>query len=176
MQVISKIGHHVPYSSILNPIGHRYMDPKNYMHTKLYKHAKYNKLIWVNFFGRVWLCFECILVFTYPPPLPFLLVILFLFCALPQDLIQVVNDPNLQSFFYEAVYNVVSTIDYSKESMDVGIIETVPPKKIFHLSPSPSFAQRGYPWVQLWLGLPFLVWWLGYCALHLCKYCCNFPS
>ena len=52
--------------------------------------------------------------------------------------IDVVSESNLGSFFYETVYNAASTIDYSKEPLDVGIVDSPPPKQIFRQSPVPS--------------------------------------
>ena len=51
------------------------MKPKDYMYIELYNLAKYNNLVWDNFFSCVWLCFGCVLVIIYPPP-PSVLVFL----------------------------------------------------------------------------------------------------
>lgn len=45
LQVLVGSGLPVPQFLSSNPIGNRYMDPKNYMHRELYAHAKCNKLI-----------------------------------------------------------------------------------------------------------------------------------
>lgn len=52
--------------------------------------------------------------------------------------IQAASESNLESFFYEAVYDAASTIDYSKEPIDAGVVDSPPPKQIFRHSPSPS--------------------------------------
>ena len=74
----------------------------------------------------------------YLPPLPLGFV---LFPFLRQRLepsIEIVSDSNLGSFFYETVYDAASTIDYSKEPLDAGVVDSPPPKQIFRQSPSPS--------------------------------------
>ena len=50
--------------------------------------------------------------------------------------IEIVSDSNLGSFFYETVYDAASTIDYSKEPLDAGVVDSPPPKQIFRQSPS----------------------------------------
>jgi hypothetical protein len=52
--------------------------------------------------------------------------------------IDVVSESNLESFIYETVYDAASTIDYSKEPLDAGVVDSPPPKQIFRQSPSPS--------------------------------------
>ena len=52
--------------------------------------------------------------------------------------IEIDSDTNLGSFFYETVYDAASTIDYSKEPIDAGVVDSPPPKQIFRHSPSPS--------------------------------------
>ena len=74
----------------------------------------------------------------YLPPLPLGFV---LFPFLRQRLepsIEIVSDSNLGSFFYETVYDAASTIDYSKEPLDAGVVDSPPPKQTFRQSPSPS--------------------------------------
>lgn len=48
-----------------------------------------------------------------------------------EDLIQAVCDFNLQSFFYDALYDAASMINYSKEPLDAIIVDNPPPKPIF---------------------------------------------
>jgi hypothetical protein len=87
------------------------------------------------------ICFTCILIFTRsisPSSLGFCFVPI-----LPPALgalyyIAVVSESDLESFFYETVYDVASTIDYSKEPIDAGVVDSPPPKQIFRQSPSPS--------------------------------------
>ena len=52
--------------------------------------------------------------------------------------IDVPDNSNLGSFVYETVYDAASTIDYSKDPIDAGIVDSPPPKKIYRQSPSPS--------------------------------------
>ena len=52
--------------------------------------------------------------------------------------IDIVSDSNLGSFIYETVYDAASTIDYSKDPIDAGVVDSPPPKKIYRHSPSPS--------------------------------------
>ena len=42
------------------------------------------------------------------------------------------------SFIYETVYDAASTIDYSKDPIDAGVVDSPPAKKVFRHSPSPS--------------------------------------
>ena len=43
-----------------------------------------------------------------------------------------------EASFMRPFYNAVSTIDYSKDPIDVGVVDSPPPKKIYWHSPSPS--------------------------------------
>jgi hypothetical protein len=52
--------------------------------------------------------------------------------------IDIVSESELGSFFYETVYDAASTIDYSKEPIDAGVVDSPPPKQIFRRSASPS--------------------------------------
>ena len=84
--------------------------------------------------------FICIFIFTCSISLP--LPLGFVFSPFwRQNLepsIDVVSESDLGSFFYETVYDAASTIDYSKEPIDAGVVDSPPPKKIFRPSPSPS--------------------------------------
>lgn len=42
---------------------------------------------------------------------------------------EVVGDLNLGSFFYETIYDAASIIDYSKEPLNAGIVDSPPPKQ-----------------------------------------------
>lgn len=63
----------------------------------------------------MWICvYECIWfshIFLSPS---FLCFHFFLVHQLFENLVQAINDSNLQCFFFEITYNVVSMIDYSK--------------------------------------------------------------
>src|SRR5450631_2415325 len=72
-----------------------------------------------------------------PPPSLGFCVFLFWHQRLEPS-IEVVSESNLGSFFYETVYDAASTIDYSKEPLDAGVVDSPPPKQIFRQSPSPS--------------------------------------
>ena len=50
----------------------------------------------------------------------------------------IANDSNMGSFIYETVYDAASTIDYSKDPIDAGVVDSPPAKKVFRHSPSPS--------------------------------------
>ena len=98
----------------------------------------------INSFERVhgvpfvYICLKCISIFTcsLSPSLGFCLFLFWHQCLEPS--LEVVNDSNLGSFFYETVYDAVSAIDYSKEPLDVGVINSPPSKQIFQQSPSVS--------------------------------------
>ena len=65
----------------------------------------------------------------------------FCFCRVHQllaDSVQGASDSNLESLQYEVVYDAASTIDYSKEPIDAGVVDSPPPKKLIRPSPSPS--------------------------------------
>ena len=72
------------------------------------------------------------------------------------DLIQDVSDSNLQSFFYEAAYGVVSKIINSKEALEAGVVDSFTPKQILcpHIPPTTQGCQAC---TQLWPGLPLMV-------------------
>src|ERR1700738_3997644 len=72
-----------------------------------------------------------------PPPFPWVLSVFFWHQRLEPSL-EVVSESNLGSFFYETVYDAASTIDYSKEPLDAGVVDSPPPKQIFRQSLSPS--------------------------------------
>lgn len=77
---------------------------------------------------------------------PFWLSFCYLLFLVPQLLdasLQAVSDSNPESVFYEAVYDAASTIDYSREPIDAGVVDSPPPKKIFRPSPSPSPLKGG---------------------------------
>jgi hypothetical protein len=73
-----------------------------------------------------------------PPPFPWVLFGSFVWHQRLEPSIDIVSESNLGSFFYETVYDAASTIDYSKEPLDAGVVDSPPPKQIFRQSPSPS--------------------------------------
>ena len=88
----------------------------------------------------VYICLQCKWIFTCslsPVPLGFVC-----FCFVChqhlEPSIDTVNESNMGSFFNETVYDAASTIDYSKEPLDAGVIDSPPPKQIFRQSPSSS--------------------------------------
>jgi hypothetical protein len=63
-------------------------------------------------------------------PLPLGFVCLFLFWHQRlEPSIDVVSESNLESFFYETVYDATSTIDYLKEPLDAGVVDRPRPSK-----------------------------------------------
>ena len=72
-----------------------------------------------------------------PPPFFGFCLFLFWHQRLEPSL-EVISESNLGSFFYETVYDAASTIDYSKEPIDAGVVDSPPPKQIFRRSASPS--------------------------------------
>ena len=100
------------------------MNPIDYMYRKLHAHANIVKKLRQFFWPCVtvvWMYFE-----FHIPPSPIIPVFWFLSVhQLFKDLLQAVNKSNLQSLFC----NVVSTVDYSKESLNVGIMDSPCPSK-----------------------------------------------
>jgi hypothetical protein len=74
----------------------------------------------------------------YPLPLPLGFVVLSFLHQFLEPSIDIPDDSNLGSFVYETVYDAASTIDYSKDPIDAGVVDSPPPKKIYRHSPSPS--------------------------------------
>lgn len=75
---------------------------------------------------------------TLSLPFPLGCVLSQFWCQPLEPSIDVVSESELGSFIYETVYDAASTIDYSKEPLDAGVVDSPPPKKIFRQSPSPS--------------------------------------
>ena len=57
--------------------------------------------------------------------------------------VQTISDSNLQSLFYNVIYDAASTINYSKEPMDIGVVES-PYATNLRLLPSPLPLKRGH--------------------------------
>lgn len=111
-----------------NPIGNRYMDLKDYMYKKLYNHTKYNKFIW-NLSLAVYNCALNIYWFSHIPP-PLLPAFWFLYC--PPTLRRI--GPCCQWFqlakpLLQSGLQCGSMINYSKEPLDVRIVNNPRPNK-----------------------------------------------
>ena len=78
----------------------------------------------------------------YSLPLPLGFVMLSFLHQFLEPLFDIASDSNLGSFICETVYDAASTIDYSKDPIDAGVVGSPPPKKIFRHSPSPSLLKR----------------------------------
>ena len=74
-------------------------------------------------------------------PFPLGFVLLSFLQQFLEPSIDIAGDSNLGSFIYEAIYDAASTIDYSKDPINAGVVDGPPPKKIYRHSPSPSLAQ-----------------------------------
>ena len=96
---------------------------------------------------------QCILFSHAPSPLP-LGFVCFLFVRHHhlEPSLEVVSDSNLESFFYGTVNDVASTIDYSKEPLDAGVVDSPPPKQRCRQTMS-SVTTQGHK-VQLHLVVP----------------------
>ena len=85
------------------------------------------------------ICLTCMSIFTpsilslYP-----WVCLAFILQQFLEPSIDIASDSNLGSFIYETVYDAASTIDYSKDPIDAGVVDSPPPKKIYRHSPSPS--------------------------------------
>ena len=86
------------------------------------------------------ICLTCISIFTHSilSLSPWVLFCFHFLHQLLEPSIDIASDSNLGSFIYETVYDATSTIDYSKEPLDAGVVDSPPSKKIFRHSPSPS--------------------------------------
>ena len=64
----------------------------------------------------------------FPLRLPLDFVFFFVWHQHLEPSLDIVNESNLGSFFYETVYDVVFAVDYSKEILDVGVVNPHPNK------------------------------------------------
>ena len=110
------------------------MDPKDYMYNELYTHANI-----IIFFEIIFLavCNYVLNVywFSCPPPLlpPFVLV-----SFLSTSSLRTESKLSVTPTCKSPLYNATFTINYSKEPLDVGVMDNPLPKKTFRPSPSSS--------------------------------------
>lgn len=90
----------------------------------------------INLCLRHMVCTLCKYVFNVhrfshvPSPRPLGFVCFFFFFGIIiWSPLKVDSNSNLGSFFYETVYDAASIIDYSKEPLNAGIVDSPPPKQ-----------------------------------------------
>ena len=94
----------------------------DYMYRKLYAHAKYNFSFEIIFLA-VCNCALDVCWFSYIPSPSSPCFGFFLVYQHFKDLVQATSNANLQSLFYD----VVSTINYFKEPLNIGVMDSQPP-------------------------------------------------